>query len=617
MSDLYKLAQETLVSSLLADGENAIKVMEIISAKNIEEPELSLIFEAMSDVLRNDEKIGIITVAEELERSGNLKKIGGINNLYNLRNRGLEYILEAPVEVYAKVVKKASAQHNVKNILTESTDLVKEDSGVSVNDAVSQILSSLNAELNELSTNETTIEFNKSYNDYIQLLKDREETSLLNQKNGNNLQGIPTSLKTLSELTTGWCSGQLITVGARTGIGKALSLDTPIFTDKGWKTMGTLTTNDRVLDRSHHFTCINEISQVMYNRKVVELTFSTDEKIIADLDHLWSVQNLETFKNEIITTKEYIDNYEKYTIFSVDNGFISLVSFKNVKSVPVRCISVDCSDKVFLVGKTFIPTHNSIFAVNNAVSAASAGKTVLFFSLEMSKEEIQDRVMASISSISLNELKQGILNEHQKESIRETAEIIKDMKIIIETEPKLTIDSIRAKAIKQSQTKDGLDFIIIDYLQLITPSGKFGSRQEAVADISRNMKLLSKQLNIPVMVVVQLNREDKDTENPLPKISDIRESGAIAHDSDIVLLLHRDQTQDDTTPPTLVILAKQRQGPANKTIRCHSNLGFSNFTEMKKSSDIKQMTEEEHLEYADDLDLDDLDLDDLDLDFDS
>lgn len=477
MSDLYKLAQETLVSSLLADGDNAIKVMEIISAKNIEEPELSLIFEAMSEVLRNDEKISIITVAEELEKSGNLKKVGGVSKLYELRSRGLDYILEAPVEIYAKVVKKASAQNNVKNILTESVDLVKEDSGVSVTDAVSQILSSLNDELNELSTNETMVELSKGYGDYIQLLKEREELSIFNQQNGNKLQGIPTSLKTLSELTTGWGAGQLITVGARTGIGK------------------------------------------------------------------------------------------------------------------------------------------SIFAVNNAVSAASAGKTVLFFSLEMAKEELQDRIMASISSVSLNDLKQGIFSEHQKESIRKSADTIKNMNIIVETDPSVTIDSIRAKAIKQAQTKEGLDFVIIDYLQLITPVGRFGSRQEAVADISRNMKLLAKQLNVPVMVVVQLKREDKDSENPIPKIDDIRESGAIAQDSDIVILLHRDQTQDDTTPPTLFILAKQRQGPANKTIRCHSNLAFSNFTEMKKSSDIKQMTEEEHLEYADDdLDINDVDLDDLDFD---
>lgn len=475
-SDLYKLAQEVLISSLLANSEDAIKVMEIISAKNIEEPELALIFEAMSEVLRNDKIIDVLSVAEQLENNGNLKKVGGIDNLYNLKVQGEKHILESPIDLFARVVKKASAQHNIKNILKESQDLVKEDSGVPVSDAVSQILSSLNEELNDLATNETTINFNESYPDYIELLKEREKLSIENQENGNNLQGIPTSLKTLSELTTGWGSGQLITVGARTGIGK------------------------------------------------------------------------------------------------------------------------------------------SIFAVNNAVSAASAGKTVLFFSLEMAKEEIQDRIIASISSISLNELKQGIFNEDQKEIIRKTANIVKDMNIIIETDPKLTIDSIRAKAIKQSQTKEGLDFIIIDYLQLITPTGKFGSRQEAVADISRNMKLISKQLNVPVMIVVQLKREDKDNENPLPKIDDIRESGAIAQDSDIVILLHRDQTQDDTTPPTLVILAKQRQGPANKTIRCHSNLGFSNFTEMKKTSEIKQMSEEEHLEYSDDLDFEDIDIEDLDLD---
>lgn len=611
-SELYKKAQETLVSSLLADGTDAIKVMEIVSSNNFEEPDLLLIFEAMAELLRNNEVISADTVASELEQTGNLKKVGGIATLYNLRNEGFKHILEAPVTIYAKIVKRASAQNNVRLILEESKDLVKEDSGVAVSDAVSEILSSLNNELNELSTNETTVDFSKSYKDYLSLLEKRREVSEFNQASGHKLQGIPTSLKTLSELTTGWSEGQLITVGARTGIGKALCIDTPILTSDGWKTMGTVSKGDKVYNRFNNLIEITNVSEVMYDHKVVELYFSTGETIIADLDHLWDVYDTVTKSSKTITTAEIIDNVSRYVILTSDD-IISINKYADHASVPVRCITVDSHDRVFLVGKTFIPTHNSIFAVNNAVAAAGSGKTVLFFSLEMSTEELQDRIMASIAGVSLNDLKQGIFTDVQREKIREASKMVNDMNIIIETDPKLTIDSIRAKAIKQSQTPVGLDLIIIDYLQLITPSGRFGSRQEAVADISRNMKLLSKQLNVPVMVVVQLKREEKDSENPIPRIDDIRESGAIAQDSDVVILLHRDQTQDDTTPPTLVILAKQRQGPANKIIRCHSNLAFANFTEMKKTSDIKKMSEDEHLEYSDDIDFNDFE--DIDLEF--
>src|SRR5690606_35400105 len=149
---------------------------------------------------------------------------------------------------------------------------------------------------------------------------------------------------------------------------------------------------------------------------------------------------------------------------------------------------------------------------------------------------------------------------------------ISEMRLTIDTDPKVTIDSIRARALRKAQSPEGLDFIIIDYLQLITPTGRYSSRQEAVADLSRSTKLLAKQLQVPIMVLVQVNRENKDDENNVPRMSNIRESGAIAQDSDIVVLIHREESMDDSIPHTLILLEKNRNGEANKTIRCHSNL---------------------------------------------
>ena len=228
----------------------------------------------------------------------------------------------------------------------------------------------------------------------------------------------------------------------------------------------------------------------------------------------------------------------------------------------------------------------SVFAVNCAVAAAQANATVMLFSLEMSQDQITDRIVSSTNGIPLSTLKTGELSAEQMNML-DNDEIAR-MRIIVDTEPKLTVDMIRARALKQAQSPQGLDFVVVDYLQLITPVGRFSSRQEAVADISRNMKLLAKQLEVPVMVLVQLNRNaGKDEENPLPELEHIRESGAIGQDSDVVLLLHRDKPLDSVVPHTLVIVAKNRDGEASRIIRCHSDLECSVFHEVRKVADVE------------------------------
>lgn len=257
----------------------------------------------------------------------------------------------------------------------------------------------------------------------------------------------------------------------------------------------------------------------------------------------------------------------------------------------------------------------SVFAINSAVAAMQAGKSVLFFSLEMSVEEINDRIVASVSSIPMNDLKQGLLEDSNQRILDESIADLATAKLTIDFDAKQTIDGIRAKALKKAQSPEGLDFIVIDYLQLITPTGKFSSRQEAVADISRNMKLLAKQLGVPIMVLAQMNRsKDESSEDGMPKLSGIRESGAIAQDSDVVILLHRNKSTDEDIPPTYVILAKQRNGEADKTIKCHSHLECSMFQEIIINREFQSYSEEEVAAMGDDIEEDLEDLDDLGMD---
>lgn len=256
------------------------------------------------------------------------------------------------------------------------------------------------------------------------------------------------------------------------------------------------------------------------------------------------------------------------------------------------------------VGKTVVAT-------NCAAEACHAGKSVLFFSLEMSKSELIKRMIASHGDIMLKYLDANIeKNDQTKEKIKKTAEEISKWKLNIKDDSDVTLEHIKAIAQQQSDTEDGLDMIVIDYLQLISTRGlRGGNRQEQVAEISRTCKTLARDLGVPIMVLVQLNRETKDDENRIPSKADIRESGAIAADSDIILILHRKYRDDSPEPKALFILDKNRGGQADRMFNMRSVLEKNLFLDLidDGKDELEEFgSEEDVIDENNDLDIDDL-----------
>lgn len=233
----------------------------------------------------------------------------------------------------------------------------------------------------------------------------------------------------------------------------------------------------------------------------------------------------------------------------------------------------------------------SLFAVNCSTTAASAGASVLFFALEMSHDELVDRIISSVTQVSQSRLKTGYVTAEDLEAIEESAEDIENMKIKIDSTPDVTVEAIRAKSMQAAQSKEGLDLIIVDFIQLIRES-EGGRRNRATHEIignySREMKLLAKQLGVPVIILSQINRQGtSDEDGSSPSLENISGSDSIAQNSDVVIILDRKKgSGDESEPPkTKVILAKNRNGPANRTITCSSYLSTSTFKEVIKSSD--------------------------------
>ncbi len=207
-------------------------------------------------------------------------------------------------------------------------------------------------------------------------------------------------------------------------------------------------------------------------------------------------------------------------------------------------------------------------ALNVALSAArESGKTVAIFSLEMSKEQLVTRLIASEGLVENQRLITGNLRESDWQRIAEAASALSCMDIRIDDNPLLTVADMNAKC----RRLENLGLVVIDYLQLMTSSGGKGysgeNRQQAVSDISRMLKIMAKELQVPVLCLSQLSRANEKRDNKRPMLSDLRESGAIEQDADIVMFLYRDDYYNADTEKRNVaecIVAKNRHGETGK-----------------------------------------------------
>jgi replicative DNA helicase len=223
----------------------------------------------------------------------------------------------------------------------------------------------------------------------------------------------------------------------------------------------------------------------------------------------------------------------------------------------------------------------STLALDFARSAAIVHKqpTVLF-SLEMGRSEIAMRLLSAEGQIPLQNMRRGSLDQRDWNTVASMQGKLENAPLFIDDSANMTLVEIRAKCRRLKQTND-LKFVIIDYLQLMSSGKRVESRQQEVSEFSRALKLLAKELQVPVVALSQLNRGPEQRTDKKPALSDLRESGSIEQDADMVVLLHRDSIYDSEVRPgeADMIVAKHRNGPT-KTIPVAFQGHFSRFTDM-------------------------------------
>ena len=220
------------------------------------------------------------------------------------------------------------------------------------------------------------------------------------------------------------------------------------------------------------------------------------------------------------------------------------------------------SDLIILAARPAM--GKTAFALSLALNAAVKGRaSVMMFSLEMSKEQLGQRLLSMESKVDMQSLKTGRLERRDWYDINIAMDVLSGANIHIDDTAGITIMEMKSKC-RRLKAEEGLDLVVIDYLQLMTPEGKSDSRTQEISVISRNLKLLARELDCPVIVLSQLSRAPETRTDHRPMLSDLRESGSIEQDADIVIFIYRDEYyNEDTESPgeCEVIVAKHRSGP--------------------------------------------------------
>lgn len=353
-----------------------------------------------------------------------------------------------------------------------------------------------------------------------------------------------------------------------------------------------------LVDKLNQMNVPPELSSIEFIRELISaVPTSANIKYYANIVREKSILRKLIKVNEDIANTCYVGRENLDDILDqTEKKIFSLIQSKNSEDyVPIRKVVINAMERIEAVSKvkgsvTGIPTGftdldymtsgfqksdliliaarpsmgKTAFELNIAeYMAFRKNETVAIFSLEMSKEQLVNRLFSLESRVDSQKIRTGNLEDSDWERLIESANVIGNSNLIIDDTPSISIGELRSKCRKYKLEHD-LGIVIIDYLQLMTAGGRQESRQQEISEISRSLKALARELNVPVVALSQLSRAVESRPDHRPMLSDLRESGAIEQDADMVMFLYRDDyynKESEKKGIAEVIIAKQRNGP--------------------------------------------------------
>ncbi|MBQ8815927.1 MAG: replicative DNA helicase [Lachnospiraceae bacterium] len=321
---------------------------------------------------------------------------------------------------------------------------------------------------------------------------------------------------------------------------------------------------------------IKQYANIVYEKATLRRLIRLNEEIASNcyagkesLEYILDDTEKRTFEicqhrntDEFVPIRQVVANaMQKIELASKTQGSVTGVATGFI-DLDYRTAGMQPSDLVLIAARPSM--GKTAFVLNIAQHVAfKLHKAVAVFSLEMSKEQLVNRLFSLESKVSGQSIRTGQLTDSDWEKLAETAGVIGQSNLMIDDTPGITVAELRSKC-RKFKLERGLDMIIIDYLQLMTGSGRIESRQQEISEISRSLKAIARELNVPVLALSQLSRAVEQRPDHRPMLSDLRESGAIEQDADVVMFIYRDDYYNkETEKPGVaeIIIAKQRNGP--------------------------------------------------------
>ncbi len=300
-----------------------------------------------------------------------------------------------------------------------------------------------------------------------------------------------------------------------------------------------------------------KISELAYDvsREVDDLVDEA-QQVAYNLGEIKSKDDVEHIKDVVLESNrilaELFENQNVDGLSGVPSGFDDLDKMTN---------GFQRSDLIIVAGRPGM--GKTSLGLNILYNAAAAGKGCAFFSLEMSSYQLANRLISCEARIRLSKLRTGELNKEDWQNLAEFSSKLSSMNIFLDDTPSLTVNAIRSRC-RRLKSKGLLDIIFIDYLQIMGVNNKITVREQQISEISRGLKSLAKELDVPIIAFAQVNRAiESRTDNRRPRISDLRESGAIEQDADIIMFIYRDEKYNENSVfknIAEIIIEKYRNG---------------------------------------------------------
>ena len=529
-------AEQSVLGGMLLSKDAIADVVEGLRGVDFYRPAHEIIFDAVLDLYGRGEPADAVTVSDELTKRGSLPRVGGTAYLHQLIS---SVPTAANAGYYAQIVAERAVLRRLVEAGTKIVQLGYAQGGGDVED----IVNAAQAEVYAVADKRGGEDYHR-LGDIIEMTVD--EIEVASGKSGE-MTGVPTGFTDLDALTNGLHPGQMIVLAARPAMGKALALDTALPTPTGWTTMGEVSVGDLVIGADGHPTRVVGATEVMTGRLCFEVEFSDGSVIVADAEHQWQVRVFG--ETRIVTSEALADLLARHVLLVIERvprdgaraagvALGPLVwkveAVRPVESVPVRCIEVAAADHMYLAGRSMIPTHNSTLGLDIARTAAIKHKMAsVVFSLEMSKTEITMRLLSAEAQIQLQHMRKGTMREDDWQRLAATMGRVSDAPLFIDDSPNMSLMEIRAKCRRLKQ-RNNLKLVVIDYLQLMSSGKRVESRQQEVSEFSRALKLLAKELEVPVIAISQLNRGPEQRTDKRPQMSDLRESGCLTAETRVL-----------------------------------------------------------------------------------